>query len=124
MKIDFKKLLPHIVAIAVFLLLTIAYFKPVFLEKKQIRQGDITNHTGMSKELVDHRQKTGEEALWTNSMFGGMPAFQISVLYQGNLLSHVYNALTLGLPHPVSIVFLYMLCFYILMMALKINPWI
>ncbi|MEW6468138.1 MAG: YfhO family protein [Bacteroidota bacterium] len=124
MKIDLKQLIPHVTALAIFLVIVIAYFKPVFFENKQIRQGDITNHIGMSKEIVDYREKTGEEVLWTNSMFGGMPAFQISVLYKGNLLQHVYKALTLGLPHPVNIVFLYMLCFYILMLALKINPWV
>ena len=124
MKIDFKKLLPHFIAIGIFLALTVSYFSPVVLGGKQIKQGDITNFTGMSKEVVDYRKKTGEEALWTNSMFGGMPAFQISVLYHGNLLQYVYKFMTLGLPHPVSIVFLYMLCFYILMMALKIDPWI
>lgn len=124
MKFDWKKITPHLVAIAIFLAITIAYFSPVVLGGKQIKQGDITNHIGMSKEIVDHREKTGEEVLWTNSMFGGMPAFQISVLYPGNLLQYAYKFLTLGLPHPVSIVFLYMLGFYILMLALNINPWV
>ena len=74
----FKNLLPYVVAIIVFLAITLVYFSPL-LEGKKLDQHDITMFKGMSKEIVDFREETGEEALWTNSMFGGMPAWQISV---------------------------------------------
>ena len=53
--------------------------------RKKLFQSDIANFQGASKEIVDFREQTGEEALWTNSMFGGMPAYQISVKYTGNM---------------------------------------
>jgi hypothetical protein len=77
--INFKNLLPHLIAVVAFIVVTLAYLHPL-LEGKVVYQGDITNFTGMSKELKDFREKTGEEALWTNSMFGGMPAYQFCIL--------------------------------------------
>ncbi|HPK10343.1 MAG TPA: hypothetical protein PK246_08425, partial [Saprospiraceae bacterium] len=73
MKLDYKNWIPYIVSILVILLVCIFYFFPQF-ENKVVPQGDIVQYKGMSKEITDYRNKTGEEALWTNSMFGGMPA--------------------------------------------------
>ena len=78
----------------------------------------------MSKEVVDFREATGEEALWTNSMFSGMPAYQISVNYKANLVKYFDNIFKLGLPHPAGLVFLYMIGFFILLITLKIDPWL
>ncbi|MDZ7741839.1 MAG: hypothetical protein U5Q03_08850 [Bacteroidota bacterium] len=82
------------------------------------------DYKGMSKEIVDYREKTGEEALWTNSMFGGMPAYQISVKYKANLFSYIDDVLMLGLPRPAGYVFLYFLGFFILLLVLRVNPWL
>ena len=76
-KINFKTATPHLVALAAFLLIAVIYFQPLFQGKK-IYQGDIVNYTGMSQELKSYRAETGKEALWTNRMFSGMPAYQIS----------------------------------------------
>lgn len=119
-KLEFKNFLPHIGALLLFIILSCIYFKPVF-SGKALDQSDITHFKGMSKEIADHRETYHEEPLWTNSMFGGMPAYQISVLYKGNLVSHLDKVFTLGLPHPVSLIFLYFLGFYILMLVLKID---
>ena len=81
--LNFRLFLPHLVAIVVFLFISLTYFYPV-IQGKTLRQGDIVQFKGMSKEISDFRDKTGEEALWTNSMFGGMPAYQISVVYYKN----------------------------------------
>ncbi len=113
----------YIIAVLVFLAITIAYFSPV-LEGKKLDQHDISMHKGMSKEIVDHRESTGEEALWTNSMFGGMPAWQISVVYKGNLMTYVDKVITLGLPTPLNFVFLYFLGFFILLLVLKTDKWV
>ena len=78
----------------------------------------------MSKEISDFRDKTGEEALWTNSMFGGMPAWQISVLYNGNLIHYVKKVITFGMPYPASSIFIYFLGFYILLLVLRVDPWL
>jgi len=79
-----KAALPYLAALVLFLILSLVYFYPL-LEGKQIFQSDIANYKGMSKEIVDFRNQTGTEPLWTNSMFGGMPAYQISVVYKSNL---------------------------------------
>ena len=118
--INFKNLLPHLIAVVAFIVVTLAYLHPL-LEGKVVYQGDITNFTGMSKELKDFREKTGEEALWTNSMFGGMPAYQISVLYPNNLVKYVGSALELGLPRPANYLFLLMLGFYFLLIMLNVD---
>ena len=118
-----KNIIPYAVAIVVFLLITLIYFSPV-LEGKKLKQHDITMFKGMSKEIVDHREATGEEALWTNSMFGGMPAWQISVKYNGNLITYIDKVITLWLPYPANYVFLYFLGFFVLMLVLKIDPWV
>ncbi len=118
-----KKLLPVIVAVLVFLSLTLAYFSPL-LQGKKLNQHDIIQWKGMSKEIVDYREKTGEEPLWTNSMFGGMPAWQISVVYSSNLIKKVDEILKLGLPTPANLFFLYFLGFFVLLLVLRINPWV
>ncbi|MBC8321732.1 MAG: YfhO family protein [Bacteroidetes bacterium] len=112
-----------LISIAAFLIITLVYFSPL-LEGKKLKQHDITMFKGMSKEIVDHREATGEEPLWTNSMFGGMPAWQISVQYPGNLTTYIDKAVTLWLPYPANYVFLYFLGFFILMLVLKIDPWV
>jgi hypothetical protein len=76
-----KKIIPHAIAVMLFLLATAVYFSPMILDGKQVRQFDILKYNGSAHELAEHRKNTGEEALWTNSMFGGMPAYQISVQY-------------------------------------------
>ncbi|MCF6169914.1 MAG: YfhO family protein [Bacteroidales bacterium] len=118
-----KKLTPYLVAIIVFLGVTFVYFSPL-LEGKKLKQHDITMFKGMSKEISDFRESTGEEALWTNSMFGGMPAWQISVQYKGNLIRFVDKVVMLGLPYPANYVFLYFLGFFVLLVTLRVNPWV
>lgn len=120
---NLKQYFPHLAVVLIFLVVIMAYFSPL-LEGKRLRQPDITNWKGMSKEIVDYRAKTGEEALWTNSMFGGMPAYQISVEYKGNLIRHIDNIFKFGLPHPANLVFIYLIGFFILLMVLKVDPWL
>jgi hypothetical protein len=109
-KFSIKHIWPYAAAIVFFLIIMLVYFSPV-LDGKLPRQDDIQRWRGMSKEIVDYREATGEEALWTNSMFGGMPAYQISVIYNKVLVKHIDNILQLGIPYPISLVFLYFLGF-------------
>ncbi|MCF8302379.1 MAG: YfhO family protein [Bacteroidales bacterium] len=118
-----KQFVPYIIGIVLFLLITIIYFNPL-LQGKALQQSDITHFRGMSEEIKDYRERTGEEPLWTNSMFGGMPAFQISVKYKANLADDIDKILRLGLPRPADYVFLYFLGFFILLLALRVNPWL
>jgi hypothetical protein len=120
--VNFKKLVPHAIAVVVFLAVTFGYLSPL-LKGKAIDMGDISNYKGMSKEIADFREKNGTEPLWTNSMFGGMPAYQISVLYPANLLGYVDKLLSLYLPRPADYLFLCMLGFYFLLCVLKVDSW-
>lgn len=118
-----KNLLPHIFALLFFIALTFSFLFPV-LEGKTLLQTDVRNYEGMAKEIKDYREKTGEEALWTNSMFGGMPAYLISTRHPGNLTSHLHKIFNLGHFKPISHIFLSLIGFYILMLAFRINPYL
>ena len=122
-KINIKALLPIIAAIVIFIALTIGYFSPL-LKGKVIIQSDMVSVTGMAKETNDFRDKYHEEALWTNSLFGGMPAYQISMRYPNNLVQYVRIAFNVWLPLPANIVFVYLIGFFILLRVLKIDPWL
>jgi hypothetical protein len=123
MNFNYKKYLPHAAAIVVFSIITLIYFKPL-LSGKELKQDDIARHRGMSKEILDYRNVNHTEPLWTNSMFGGMPAYQISTIYPGNWLGKLDQAFKLFLPHPGGYLFLYCLGFFILLLCLNVNPWL
>jgi hypothetical protein len=124
MKIDVKAFVPHVIALLVFVVFSAGYFHPVIFDGKQLKQSDVKQYQGAAKEITDYRTVNGEEALWTNGMFSGMPAYQISVIHKGNLMNQVATVLRLGLTAPVGVMFVTMLGFYILGMCLRINPWI
>ena len=121
--ISIKKIAPYLAAILLFIVITFVFFSPL-LEGKKIFQSDIMQFLGMSKEIVDFRNNTGQEPLWTNSMFGGMPAYQISTNYNANLIGFLDKIFTLGLPHPANLLFLYFLGFFFLLLVMKIDPWL
>ena len=115
-----KKFVPHLISVAIFVAISAIYFSPVF-EGKVLSAHDIDTWQGMSKEVVDHRSETGEEALWTKRMFSGMPAYQISTKSNGNLIQYVDKIFQLGLPRPMNMLFMYLIGFYILLLTLKID---
>lgn len=121
MKENFKRFIPHLAAIAIFVALSAVYFYPAFSGNK-LRQGDITNFKGMAQEIEAFRAMYGEEPLWTNSMFGGMPAYQISVRYPSDIMRAIDRVVMLGLPSPANLFFLYLIGFYLLMIALRLKP--
>ncbi len=122
-KINLKILVPYGAAILIFLSVTLVYLYPL-LEGKKLYQYDIVNFKGVSREISDFREKTGQEPLWTNSMYGGMPAYQVSTRYPGNLIGPLDKFLSLGLPHPANLIFLYFIGFFILLMVMKVDPWL
>ncbi len=120
---NIKKYLPHLIAIVVFATITLIHFSPL-LSNKVLEQGDIIRYKGMSQEMKSFRETNHTEALWTNSMFGGMPAYQVSTLYPGNWLGHIDKVFHLFLPHPSGYIFLCFIGFFILLLCLQINPWL
>jgi len=119
-----KSLIAIGASILIMLALTAVFFKPIVLGNKEIVQGDIEKHKGMSKEIVDYRAKYGEEPLWTNSMFGGMPAYQISTLYPSNWVAKLQVGFMKIMPHPATIIFLCLIGFYFLLVSMKVDHWL
>ena len=109
--------------IVVFALITLVYFSPV-MQGKRLKQHDIEMYKGMSQEIVDYKAQTGEQSLWTNSMFGGMPAWNIGVPQSSNMMTYVGRVLSVGFPHPIGAVFISMLGFFILLLVLGCKIWI
>ena len=120
---NFKKILPHVIALLVFVSLSCIYFSPIF-SGYSLKQSDIQQYRGMEKEISDNNLMNEKNALWTNSMFSGMPAYQINVKHPNNFISQVDVILKLGLPRPVGLLFMAMLGFYIFALCLRVNPWI
>ena len=117
-----KPILPHIIAVLIFTVVSFAYFYPV-LEGKVLKANDSTVSRINSKEIQDFREKTGREPLWTNSIFSGMPAYLISTKYPGNLAKHADTFLRM-FKMPVSVLFISMLGFYIMLLAFGVSPWL
>ena len=110
----------HILAVVIFVVITAIQFSPV-LKGYSIQQGDITSYAGMTKENWDYRKLNNmEEPIWTNSMFGGMPSYQMDVYYSDGI-KKLHNFIKLGLPFPLSHFFISLLCFYFLGRILKAN---
>lgn len=123
MSFDYKKVLPHLAAIVVFVLISSAYFLPQF-SGKTLTQSDIISHKATSQEIREHREATGEEVLWTNSLFSGMPSYMISVRHKSNLLNYVKRAMSLWIKGPAGMFIFGMIGFYLLMMTLGVNPYL
>ncbi len=118
-----KKALPHLLAIAVFLVVALIYCKPV-LEGKVVYQHDITHWKGSIQESVVYKETHGQYPLWTNGLFSGMPAFQIGYAANNIIPWVAHSIFTLWLPAPIQFFFLACICFYFLCLALRINPYI
>jgi hypothetical protein len=107
--------------IVLFAILSFVYFSPV-LKGYELPQMDNIHAIGMSQELVEHEEATGEHSFWTNSMFGGMPAYQIKGDSSANIFSYINRIVRFGLPYStVAILFLYLLGFYVLLRSMKMG---
>ena len=115
----FKNIIPHFSCIFFLAILSVTYFYPVLLNKG-IEQSDISQFTGMSKQIVEHREKFDEEPYWLDNAFLGMPSFQVSAIYPYDILRTIDQSIRF-LPRPADYLFLYMLSFYLLIISLKIN---
>lgn len=123
-KINIKELYPHLFIIVLFLLLTLVFFYPL-LDGKDLRQMDTMHSKAMSKELVDYKNQSGEFSAWTNSMFSGMPSYQIMGSKENNIFNYLTRLFRFGLPYfTIAILFSYFICFYILLISLKFNHWL
>ena len=114
-----KKYLPYLGAIVVFVVVSLAYFSPV-LKGQKLFQSDIQQFRGMSKEIVDFREKHNAEPYWTDAAFGGMPSYQLSTYYPNDYVKKL-DSLLRFLPRPADYLFLYFLGFFVLLLVLKFD---
>lgn len=119
MNLTLKKVLPHLVAVLLFITASVLYFSPI-LQGKQIKQSDITQYIGMSKQQKDFQKTEGQETYWTDAAFGGMPTYQLGAKYPHNYIKKL-DSLLRFLPRPADYVFLYFICFYVLLLVLKVD---
>ena len=117
----FKSALPHLIAVAIFAIVAIVYCKPA-LEGKVLQQSDITQWKGMAQDALNYKDQYGTTPLWTNNMFGGMPAYQITgipgISFSIGILDQLF---TLNLPEPIGLFFLASICFYFLAQVLGFS---
>ena len=116
-----KSNLWHLGALVLFVVIAMAFFSPA-LKGYNVNQPDVVNWVGMSQEVKDYRATDGQPG-WTNSMFSGMPATQISMSYEGRgFINFMKDAFTLWLPRPICFMFLYFISFYIMAISFRIKP--
>jgi hypothetical protein len=119
-----QQVMPHLVSIAIFLIVALLFNKPALESDSVMKQGDIANWQGMSHQSFQYKEKHGRFPLWTTNMYGGMPGYQIAMDGPWTPLGIIDSTLQLGLPKPINIFFLASLCFYFLCICLRIRPWV
>ncbi len=120
---DFKKYTPHVLTLAGLLALALYFALPTF-RGMQLAQHDTISWKAMSEEARAWHEKTGENTLWSNSQFGGMPTYTFYVPENDNYVNPIYHFLVETLPRPANFLALAMVCFYILGSVLRWNRWV
>ena len=127
MKIDWKKILPYAVAIVAFVAIAMIYCAPL-LEGKVLVQGDVNNWKGAAQEARAYYDANGTRTWWTNSMFGGMPTYQITgSLPSGEVRNGMAKVAHLGMEggwESIGIIFAYFFGFFLMLRCFKVNPWL
>lgn len=120
--IQIKKSLPYLISILFFVIISVVFFMPDIAEGKVLFQADTMQGIGVGQEGVAFREKTGEITRWTNSLFSGMPNYQITPSYApSSVIRFLENAYRLWLPSPASLVFIMLLGFFILLISLNVK---
>ena len=118
----FKRNGTHLAVIGIFLAICFFFLTPAF-QGKTLGQSDVIGAQSTQKEINDYRAKD-TTILWTNQIFGGMPAFQIWAPYPNNITTHIISAVKATFPNPVDTVLILLLGTYFLFIVLKMNPWL
>ena len=124
MKIDWRKIAPYLVALVVFIGFAVFYCSPI-LDGKVLLQGDINNWKGAANEALEYKATTGESTWWTNSMFGGMPTFQIAgSIKSGRIVGWWKRLFQNPLGEPRAAICLYFIGFFLMLLCFGLNPWL
>jgi hypothetical protein len=118
----FKRNGIHFAIAGIFIVICFLYFTPAF-QGKVLGQADVTGAQSTTTEIDAYKAKD-TTVLWTNQIFGGMPAFQLWAPYKANVTTHVINVLKTVFPNPIDIVLVLLFGAYFLFNVLKLNPWL
>jgi len=118
----FKRNSVHFIIVAILIVISFAYVFTPIMQGKSLSQSDVIQAQGSQKEIMDVRAKTGHAPLWTNSMFGGMPTYQIWTSFPNSIATYVVEGMKTVFPNPVDTILLCLLGAYILFCVLKLNP--
>ena len=120
---NWKKILPHVAAIIILIIVSLIYFSPI-LENKIVPQSDMMAYPGISKALDDYKKISGKGSEWAPNLFSGMPSYQIKYGHKGNIFDNLIQIVTLGdSTNTMGVFFLLALGFYLFMVCLGFNPW-
>lgn len=124
-KIVFSQhVLPHLVALVVFVVVLVFFFSPVFFDNKALDQHDIQQWAGSSKALRDYREQTGEQGLWVETMFSGMPSYLVSLQWSNSVVGVLKRVVTVGMPSPVANIMGAFVSFYIMLLVFGVRPYL
>ena len=117
-----KQTIGFFISMAIMALIAIAFFAPDAMQGHVLQQHDMQQGAANGQEIQAYKQATGIDSYWTNSLFSGMPTFQISPTYASNSLMRWVNTLYgLGLPSPSNLLFMMMFGFFILLMSMRVK---
>ncbi|HRI19298.1 MAG TPA: YfhO family protein [Panacibacter sp.] len=120
-KISWKNILPHLIAVGIFLIITLLYCRPA-LEGKVLQQSDMLHWKGAAQSSFEYKETHGDYPLWVNSLFGGMPGYTIAMAgYNPIAIGYLHYVCTLFLPAPFSYFFLLCISFYFLTQVFKVD---
>ena len=114
--------LPYAGVVLLFLAMSLFYFAPQ-MEGKELSMGDITHYEGMSHD-IKQMQAEGEDPQWTGNAFGGMPAYMINIEYPSMIIKNVSTDLANALGRPTVLIFLALVCFWVMLLLWGVNPWV
>lgn len=118
-----KSALPWITGIAIFAIVSLRFFAPQF-EGKSLGQGDIAQYAGMSKDIKEHRETTGEDPQWTGNMFSGMPAYLIDIEYPTQDVKQSVGSIVKVVDGPMNMTLFAMILMMVAVVLMGANPWI
>lgn len=116
-------LLAAAAALAIFFVVSAAYFAPQF-RGEVLPQHDVVQYEGMSRDIKQMRVQTGEDPQWTGGMFGGMPAYLIDVAYPAQIVKNTVGKVTKIIDTPAGFLFFAMMAMWLMLLVCGVNPWV
>lgn len=120
---NFKSILPHLIAVGIFLLAALIFGRPALENGVVLQQTDLSSWQAMSHQSFLYKEQHGHFPLWVTSMFSGMPAFQVALEGPWTPLNIISKLPELWLPQPFNFFFLACISFYFLTQCLRLRPW-